>query len=515
MKKFKFSKIIAGFMACVISFSVMGTVVVSAKTAETQTKVENIYKNGFPEVTESELLELTNEFNSRPYSNILTDWLLKGLKYIGGNIGKKVEGKAWGKIWDCIFGRDTRHQQIIRTLEEIQNKLDKINGMLTSIKDLIKEVDLKKQIQKQCDLIRTIELTTADTFRDFNASNKYTEKCKYLDKWYENSKTPEGSGNGLVLFGYFCNKITNSDNLNMDGLNYFKLYDKYAHVAWRWESQGYSFRQMQRERDLQTVIRLSALLMLWIQKDLNDPTKEKSVILGRAQTVKDRLEKDIIPLVEKKENQVVFRKDVNKFTFGNTSFDVHKTLPQMRLTDPLRNNLHNLSKRNDTDRKETHSTKKQSKNLVENRRKECKIDDKFELIKEKQLKELRQAADVENKSVYQLFQDGGFDFTYKTVLFATSEKNQPVYFAGYKRLAGTRNLHIRNADISKPGGKMWTDTFMGETKVTICDHDRFQEFKPAHGYYEATQISDNDTVKDFSFKDFTGIYTSKPAIPAF
>lgn len=488
-------KILSVFMAAILLLTTMSTAIVCAKPLISASA--NVSQQEIPAATEEQIKDITDRFDSQ--YGVIDNILIAALNYIKGNIHKKLEDKAWGKIWDDVFGKSTFNQQIQQKLNQIQSDLGLINGMLVDMRNKLTQTRFHHQIQQKLNLMRDITVAADARMKEYNAAPQNTAdgfkaRCAILNNWYEHPGT--GNGNALDGFQSFCNKVSGVDGFNIDG-SFFEQYDKYAQARWKWENQGINFRQLQRARDLQLIIKMASLNLLWIQQARERSPKNEWFFKVKINQMIESIQA-VVNAFEKA--KVTVRKGVNKFHFGGAKFDIALTTSDQGIVsyrDVFDNNL-KLGK-------ETHTTRADSKKMIENKR----ISNEYHLITRQELKVLSRAADVEGVCVYDLLKDsGGFkSLPSINILFADKE-NQPLDFGQYRRGKGLRNMYLENADILNKRDDIWTGTKVCEARVTFFDHDKFGVpigHNRNHGYYEVIS-KDGDNVKKFRNNNFFCIW---------
>lgn len=161
-----------------------------------------------------------------------------------------IVGKALTKISDKFKPVDKLNviYKEIQTLEEMRNKLDRIEHSLDSIRLQIADTAFKKALDDRHTSVIEMNNANYPTLKtilmyidmdDTDERNKYDNEIKgLLSQW---AKSNVG-GNSVI------SQIANMMDLygasyTSDGLTFPEIYDRYAYRIYAWEHEGYEYRE--------------------------------------------------------------------------------------------------------------------------------------------------------------------------------------------------------------------------------------------------------------------------------
>lgn len=247
-----------------------------------------------PTYTTPEMEALIAAFNENiEQEMLLEDLVVKGMKYLAGKVGGKIEDTAWNTVWKTLLGGDdnNNNQEILEALARIEGQLQKIMDLL---QDMLKEQRLQKyekSIQDKLDLTRKIINMLNNRTFEFDNASTIDGKYKVLDEWFERTHVGEQS-NALDSFTYYVNYVTNTDNMNMYG-DFFGQYDLYAHIKWDWDIDGLPFRSLQRQRDITLVMKMAVMNTMYLAKERVQHPEKNELTEAREKILRKSMEQFI------------------------------------------------------------------------------------------------------------------------------------------------------------------------------------------------------------------------------
>lgn len=448
----------------------------------------SLAEDGFVPLTEDQMQAMAGDFWATADGEAPAFWsdlAIKGLKYIGGKVGEKIESDAWGTLWKTIFGDNEaeRHQEIINKLNEINGKLDRIIAMLKTIQNDNRMREYKDSIQRKLDLMWKITNELNNRVDEFDHAKTQEQRYAILDKWYG---TAVQGTDSFDLFTYYCGMLANTGGMNMDG-EYFAQYDAYASLYWDWTNEGIPFRELQREKDLLLVSKMAALNTLWLAKE-----KE----LGRYDEIHERkaeqMRKAINQVLESSDRNPIYYTDgLTELHYDGRSmifygYEDHHTFPTS--TYPV--NQKHLRPRD-----ETYDVRNFMRAYYDEQTPDSPIPgSKFHLITREEMKFLTRMAKDREVSIQSILTAGGIPYATAMhyAVFADSY-NQPVSFGSP---GGTMNsyryMYFENADVTKIGDP-GTNTQVGFMSVRVFDKDMFWGIADS-GRYAVVLVSDDNTL---------------------
>lgn len=472
----------------------------SAAAGDTTAKLGDgeydIYKD-FGDDFDKEFAEDFNEVMDRTEVGLWGDLIINGLKYIGNKAYNKAEGKAIDKVWNIIFGGgDNANKEVLDKLNKMDGKLDDMNKQLVNIMNLIAEDSVKKEINAKLEVMGKFDKSLSTDYRHYNEAENEADKNAALDSWHDRTYPP--MKNSFELTEWYCEKITNEKNNNMDG-DFFSNYDKYAYLHWPWENSGVPFRQLQRERDIYLITQMMAMNCLWLQKEYEaDPANIKKY-KGDVDSLNKAIDKVIKLYTDKK---VQYTPGVNRIHYGKASL-------QIKLDSGEELETHGLFNRHVKQDHDAHDLDREAQAQMKAfAPKGASLITKtaiFDILAPASRAEsLKPSSSI--KSLRDLLKAGDYNLQKNTtrIHYEGRVEGSPLF---HNHNGNSINIYLNHVDMTKTGNDVEHNTFVCHGPNKLLDNDVFSGGlkKREHGSYKAIWKS-NDNTRDIFRNRYENIW---------
>lgn len=445
---------------------------------------------GLPVTSEAEMQAMIDAYwADGEQEGIFQALALGALKYLGGKIGSKIEEQAWGKVWNTVFGdKDAeRHRELMNKLIEIEAKLDKIIGMLTEMRNDVRMKPFHDSIQRKLNLAWEVKNQMNNRVTEFEGAKTMQEKYDALDKWF-NMKVA-GQADSIDYLTYYCGMVVNREGMNLDG-PYFEQYKKYSDLKWSWELEGIPFRQMQMEKDLMLIAKMTAMNMLWIAKEKKLHPEKENLLAIREKQMKDAVQW-VVDACEK--YPIEYTENLSEMHYDGRSMTIY--VGKEGYNSPL--SIGGVFRENFVVGGETHGMRRSMEAYCNRAQPDSKrFGTGFHLITRDELKLLLTAATGKDMTIKEFITAHGQYPNFAALEYITfaSERNQPISFGKPGGFANSyRFMYFENANITVKG-KSETNTKVCYVSTEVTDKDRFNEPpKAGQGRYKVIKNQDDNT----------------------